>query len=114
MSIKEERTADLYKRLASEFLSRTSNRQSLITVTNIELSSDMKRAEIMLSVMPKEQERTALLFANRLRGEFSEYIKAHSRLRMLPKITFSADFGEQNRQRISELLESDKPLDTVE
>ena len=105
MSIKEERTKDLYKRLASEFLIKNSNRTSLITVTNIELSSDMKRAEIMISVMPKEKERVALLFANRLRGEFSDYIKAHSRLRMLPQIHFSADFGEQNRQRISELLE---------
>ena len=82
MSIKEERTKDLYKRLASEFLIKNSNRTSLITVTNIELSSDMKRAEIMISVMPKEKERVALLFANRLRGEFSDYIKAHSRLQI--------------------------------
>ena len=104
MSIKDERIKDLYKRLASEFLSRNSNRTSLITVTNVELSTDTKHVEIMISVLPQEKERTALLFANRLRGEFSDYIKAHSRMRMLPQIHFSADYGEKNRQRITELL----------
>ncbi len=108
MSIKDERIKDLYKRLASDFLSRNSNRTSLITVTNVELSPDTKRVEIMISVLPIEKERVALLFANRLRGEFSDYIKAHSRMRMLPQIHFSSDYGEKNRQRITELLAGDE------
>jgi ribosome-binding factor A len=111
MSIKDERIKDLYKRLASDFLSRNSNRTSLITVTNVDLSPDTKRVEIMISVLPVERERVALLFANRLRGEFSDYIKAHSRMRMLPQIHFSSDYGEKNRQRITELL-TDVELET--
>lgn len=88
-------------------MSRHSNRTSLITVTNVILSSDSKRANILLSVLPQKSERAAILFANRLRPEFTEFIKTHSRMRILPQITFAPDLGEQNRQRIEELLETE-------
>jgi ribosome-binding factor A len=95
------------KDLAGDFLALHSNRTSLITVTNLMLSSDLKRVNILLSVLPKEKERVAILFANRLRPEFKEYVKKHSRMRVLPQVTFMADVGEQNRQRIDELLSTE-------
>ena len=104
---KEEKLRFHLKDIAGDFLSRHSNRTSLITVTNVVLSSDFKSANILLSVLPKKSERVALLFANRLRPEFKEYIKAHSRMRVLPQVTFGADLGEQNRQRIDKLLETE-------
>jgi len=107
MSHREEKIQFLLKDLAGDFFSRHSNRTSLITVTNVLLSSDSKRANILLSVLPKEKERVALLFANRLRPLFKEYLNAHSRMRILPQITFAPDLGEQNRQRIEELLETE-------
>ena len=96
----------MLKDLAGDFLSRASNRTSLITVTRVILSDDQKRVDILLSVLPKEAEKTALIFANRMTTEFKEFIKKKSRIRILPRIHFSLDFGEQNRQRIEELLES--------
>ena len=105
---KDEKMLFHLKDLAGDFLSRHSNRTSLITVTNVVLSSDLKRANILLSVLPKEKERVALLFANRLRPEFKEYVKEHSRMRVLPQVTFLPDIGEQNRQRIDELLETEE------
>ncbi len=107
MSHRDEKALMHIKDLAGNFLSIHSNRTSLITVTNVLLSSDLKRANIMLSVLPKEKERVALLFANRLRPEFKEYVKKHSRMRLLPQVTFLPDIGEQNRQRIEELLETE-------
>ncbi|MDO8520904.1 MAG: ribosome-binding factor A [bacterium] len=100
---KDEKLLFHLKDLAGDFLSRNSNRTSLITVTNVVMSSDLKRANILLSVLPKEKERVALLFANRLRPEFKEYVKEHSRMRILPQVTFAPDLGEQNRLRIEEL-----------
>ncbi|OGZ13474.1 MAG: hypothetical protein A2942_01380 [Candidatus Lloydbacteria bacterium RIFCSPLOWO2_01_FULL_50_20] len=104
---KEEKLLFHLKDLAGEFLNRHSNRTSLITVTNVILSPDLKRANILLSVLPKNSEHTAVLFANRLRPEFKEYLKKHSRMRVLPQVTFLPDLGEQNRQRIEELLETE-------
>lgn len=108
MSHKEEKVREHLKDLAGEFLVRQSNRTSLITVTNLVLTPDMKRVEVLLSVLPIDKGRAAVEFANRNRNEFREYIKKHSRMRVLPSVHFSLDIGEQNRQRIDELLESDK------
>ncbi len=103
-NIKDVRFKELLKELAAEFLNRASTRTALLTVTNIELSADQRRATILLSVMPREKEYGAVDFANRHRNEFFEYIKKHSKLRFLPHIEFAPDLGEQNRQRIDELL----------
>ncbi len=108
MNIKDERMKERLKELAAEYLNRESTRAALLTVTNIDLSEDLKSVRILLSVMPKEKEYGAVDFANRHRREFAEYIKKHSRIHFLPFITFAADLGEQNRQRISELLESEQ------
>jgi ribosome-binding factor A len=106
MSFREEKLHFHLKDLAGDFLALHSNRTSLITVTNIILSSDLKQVRILLSVLPKTSERVAILFANRLRPEFKEYVKKHSRMRILPQVTFAPDRGEENRQRIDELLET--------
>jgi len=107
MSHKQEKVLQHLKDLAGEFLVRESNRTSLITVTGVVLTPDTKRAEILLSVLPKEKARAAVEFANRNRDEFREYIKKHSRMRILPFVHFSLDLGELNRQRIETLLETE-------
>ena len=106
--LKHEREEFMLKDLAGEFLVRQSNRTSLITVTRAILSDDLKRVDILLSVLPNEKEKDALIFANRMTTEFKEYIKKNSRIRILPRIHFSADLGEQHRQHISALLETIK------
>lgn len=107
MNIKDERLKEQLRELAATFLNRESTRNALLTVTNIEISDDLKNVRVLLSVMPREKEHAAVDFANRHRKEFTEYIKKNSRLHYLPHIEFCPDLGEQNRQRISELLESE-------
>lgn len=114
IDFKQEKVLLELKGLAGEFLARHSNRTSLVTVTNLFLSTDLKRAEIFLSVIPNEKEKAVVQFANRLRGEFGEYIRAHSKMHRLPHIVFSPDVGEQNRQRIEELLHEENETDSCE
>lgn len=104
--LKHQREELMLKDLAADFLSRASNRTSLITVTRVILADDLKRVDVFLSVIPNDKEKAALIFANRMTNEFKEFIKAHSRIRILPRIHFAPDMGEQNRQRIEELLET--------
>lgn len=105
---KKEKTIQLLKSLAGDFLARTSNRTSLITVTNVVLSEDGRRADILVSVMPKEKASAATDFMNRNVDEFREYVKSHSRMRILPRFAFRSDRGEEHRQRIDELLREEK------
>ena len=88
---------------AAEFFARTANRDTLLTVTNADISPDMRRATILFTVYPESKETAALSFANRQRSEFREYLKGNTRLKYLPAIEFALDLGEKNRQRIDDL-----------
>ena len=106
MKHRDEKVSLHLKDLAGDFINVHSNRTSLITVTNVILSEDRRRVRILLSIIPHSKTKVAVLFANRLRPEFMKYVKVHSRMRILPQVTFHADLGEQNRQRIDEILRS--------
>jgi ribosome-binding factor A len=105
--IKDERMGHLIKDLAAQYVARHSNRQSLLTVTRVMLSSDLKHANIMLSILPRTAEAGAIDFLNRNRDDFREFMKSKSRLHILPYAKFFPDEGEYNRQRVSELLDED-------
>lgn len=99
---RNERLQEAVREVAAEFLAREANRNSLITVTRAEISSDGKRVNIYLSVFPDKVEEQALAFANRNRTEFSDFFM--KRVRGLPPhVEFIIDRGEKNRQRLDEL-----------
>jgi ribosome-binding factor A len=102
--IKQHRREQILKELAAEFLELHSNRTALITVTGIEVSPDLHHVTILLSVLPNDKTKSVVDFANRQRGEFSDFLTKRSRIRMLPSIKFVEDLGERNRQKIDELL----------
>jgi ribosome-binding factor A len=89
--------------IAAEYFARESNGTSLITVTHADVSPDLRKAMIYLTVLPQEQEEHALSFAKRNRTDFRIFLKDHSRMQYLPLVDFEIDYGEKNRQRIDEL-----------
>lgn len=102
--IKQHRVEGAIRELAAQFLARTSNKTSLITVTGIDLSADGKRATILISVLPEHAMDGALDFANRHRDDFRDLLKERARLRIIPAIIFAKDKGEENRRKIDGLL----------
>lgn len=86
--------------LAAEFLGRESNRQSLITVTRADVSPDLSKATVFLTVLPDSYQDTVLDFAKRKRTEFRTYVKKHTQLRRLPFVDFEVDYGEKHRQHL--------------
>jgi ribosome-binding factor A len=103
MAFKAQKTEELIKHLAAEFLQRESNHISLITVTAVTLHNKFTKATIFVTVYPDHKQPEALDFINRKRTEFREYLKERSRLMKLPQVEFALDLGEMNRQRIEEL-----------
>lgn len=100
MSIKKERLQEEIKHLASRFLMLESSKNSLITVTKIEMSNDKKNAIIFFTAFPETEEKTALQFAKRKRSDFKQFIRDNSRIARIPHIDFAIDIGEKNRQKI--------------
>lgn len=89
--IKQERALEVLRVLASEYLIRNSNRTSLITVTRVDASPDMKKATFFLSVLPEDKLGIAVDFAKRRKDDFRDYLKKHSRLHNIPYVTFLPD-----------------------
>ena len=88
---------------AAEFLAQESNRTSLITVTNVDLSPKGDRANILVTVFPDEKEKEALEFAARQGGALRDFIGKRISLQYIPRISFALDAGEKNRQIIDKL-----------
>ncbi|HPS21303.1 MAG TPA: ribosome-binding factor A [Candidatus Paceibacterota bacterium] len=104
MAERKEKVSNLIKELAARFLSKESNRTSLVTVTDCHASSDLKRATIFITVLPASKEKSALDFTKRKRAEFRDFLKKNMKSKLIPFIDFEIDTGEKNRQKIDELL----------
>jgi ribosome-binding factor A len=101
---RNEKITHVIKELASEFLSKESNRQSLVTVTGVQFSARAKQATILISVLPDHKAEAALDFAKRQRGALRAFIKEKSRLSILPFLDIKLDIGEKNRQNVDRLV----------
>lgn len=82
-------------------------RLGFVTVTDAEISRDLRHAKVFVSVLGDEKARKQSLKAlnsavGLLRGEFAR--RAH--LRVAPEIEFRFDEGIERGQRIFELLHS--------
>ncbi len=103
MTMRDEKAAAQLMVLAGEFIAREAGRSTLITPTRVGFGRNPKFATVFVSVFPFEETNHALAFLGRNVNEFREYLKKHGRFNMLPFITFEADYGEQNRQRLDEI-----------
>lgn len=103
MTQKDEKLKELIRELAAEYFSRESNRQSLITITDVELFSRGGKARILMTVLPAEKEPDALEFAHRQLTDFRQYVTERSRIGRIPFFEVAIDAGEKNRQRMDEL-----------
>lgn len=99
----QEKYIEALRTAAAEFLAREANRNSLITVTRVDMSEDGKRAVIYITVFPETAEQTALAFANRNRGELGQFLLKRTKGMRIPKFEFEIDLGDKNRRRIDEL-----------
>jgi ribosome-binding factor A len=105
MNFRHDKLQSKIQELAASFLAHEASPRSLITVTGLELAPDNRHGTILLSVYPKTEERAALGFARRKRGELKHYIYEHLRVGHLPELDFALDLGEAHRQRIDELVQ---------
>lgn len=106
MAYRHEKIIEQIRKLASQFIERESNRNSLVTVTWVVLSDDDKTATIFVSVLPEDKEKAALDFLKRKRSEFKHYFKEHGSIGRIPFFDFEIDIGQKNANRIEELSQS--------
>ena len=96
------------RNIAQDFFQKESSGVSLITVTKANISRDLERSTIFITVLPENKEEQALSFAKRMRTDLRTEIKNKLRIRKIPNVEIKIDDGEKARQTMDEVLRSVK------
>lgn len=109
MSRRTDRMGDLLRSELSNLLLRRMSdpRVQLVTLTEVAVSADLRRAVVRVSVLGEESERLRALEALHhargfLRSELAHQVR---NLRVVPELVFELDRGAEHSQRIHDLLE---------
>lgn len=116
MSFRPERLAEAIKKEVSGMLREELKdpRIGFVTITFVEVSKDLRYANIFASVFGKQSEQKATMEALQkaqgfIRGELGKRI----RLRYTPEITFKLDESIDRGARLLQLMEKVKEKDGV-
>jgi len=109
VSRRTDRVSDLLRAELSQLLLREVHdpRVKLASVSGIDVTPDLKRAVVKISVLGEEAQRQETIDGLRHARGFLRTELAHRlRLRNTPELIFELDRGAEHSQKISDLLES--------
>lgn len=113
-----ERLREEFKREAADIIRRMKDpRLGFVTVTDAEISNDVRHVKIFVSILgdPAERERT-LSGLERAAGHVRTELGRRIRLRHTPEIVFRFDPSAERGLRINQLLDavrSDRPAESA-
>ena len=103
MTLRQEKVGELLKQLSAKFFAKEALPGTLVTVTNCEVGSDLKKATVLISVLPDAKEEEALSLAKEKARDLRDFLKKNLKMKFLPAIEVKIDLGEKNRQLIEKL-----------
>lgn len=110
MSRRTDRVGDVLRAELSDLLLRgvKDPRVRLVSITQVDLSPDLKRAEIKVSVLGEDEEKRleTVEALRHARGFLRTELSHRLRLRVAPELVFELDRGAEHSRRITDLLES--------
>jgi ribosome-binding factor A len=107
MSKRIQRVNQLIKKELSQILLREIEfpRESLVTVTRVETSPDLKESRIFISVLPEKDESKILEILNRKIYFWQQKLNKRLKMRPIPKIKFFEEKKTAEAARVEEILE---------
>jgi ribosome-binding factor A len=108
VSRRTDRVSDLLRAELSDLLLREVHdpRVKLASVTTVEVTPDLRRSVVKISVLGDDTQRQEALEGLRHAKGFLRRELAHRlRLRATPELVFELDRGAEHSQRISDILE---------
>lgn len=109
MTRRQEKINALTRRLAAEFLQCAFRIENvLVSVMAAEVSKDLKRAKIFVSVLPETREKEIFTLLKKENKNFRAYLAKNLKTKYLPDPLFEIDRTEKTRQRIEEILKKEK------
>jgi len=109
MSRRTHRVSDLLRAELADLMLRQVHdpRVKLASVTEVDVTPDLRRAIVKVSVLGDDKQRQETIEGLRhARGFLRTELARRLRLRATPELVFELDRGAEHSQQISELLES--------
>jgi ribosome-binding factor A len=109
MTRRTDRVSDLLRAELSDLILREIKdpRIKLVSLTGVEVTSDLRRAVVRVSALGDDAQREAAVEALRhARGFLRTELSHRLRTRVTPELIFELDRGAEHSQKISDLLES--------
>ena len=107
MSKRSEQISEVIKHELNNYLIKESEppKDTLLTITKVEVTEDLERAFISLSVLPINKTGTVLKFIKKELREASRYLKKHMALRRVPKLEIVVDDSALKLRSIDRALD---------
>ena len=86
---------EFIKNQAGEFFARNTSGHSMITVTNVYITEDLRHADIFISVLPESKSTAAVNFAKRQRTDLQKFVLKKVKLMHLPMFEIVLDKSGQ-------------------
>ena len=110
MTRRSHRVADLLRFEIADLIQREIQdpRIGLTSVTNVDLSPDLRNARVSFSVLGEDEKRSSTIEAlQRAKGFIKSRLAKRLRsMRRIPDLSFVLDRGAEHSQHISDLLEN--------
>lgn len=100
MTFHNQKVKEEVMHLAGEYISRESNRDALITITNGIISDDAKYVTLLFTTLPESKEEAVLDFLKRKRKEFKHFVLKNSKIGRVPFFDFEIDKGQKEANQI--------------
>ncbi len=79
-------------------------KDALVTLTNVDISSDLEIARVGFSVIPSEKADYVLKILEKFTGRLQFWLLRKMNIRPMPKLLFKIDYGIENAARVEKLL----------
>lgn len=108
-----QRVNQLIKKELGKILLREGDfsKETLVTLTRVETSVDLREAKVWISVLPENQTTKVIQILNREIYDFQQKINKVLEMRPVPKIKFLIETKSKEAARIEELLEKIRESD---
>jgi len=87
---------------------------SLVTVTRVEVSGEMDRAAVFVSVLPSDQKAEVMKALKEARGELQTVLFKRLKMRIVPQIYFEYDGGPEKAANIERITMGDESFSDAE
>ena len=108
MTRRTDRMSDLVRAELSDLILREIKdpRIKLVSLTEVDVTSDLRRAVVRVSALGDEAQREAAVEALRhAKGFLRTELSHRLRTRVTPELVFELDRGAEHSQKISDILE---------